>query len=221
MDESEHNEGSEEEAAEMAESENSEASQEEAVEMMASEQSEASQEEDAEISDAELTHEHLEDDVELTEKLKHIPTFGAFSDEELKGVLHLSKIVEYAPGDMIIEEGYYDDRIYFLISGKVSVVKHEETLSTLQRAGDVFGEMGIIDGSPRSASVYAVDKSVCLVTDASYIDRLSGNDRLAFCYFLYRIFSEILANRLRSTSNELVDLKEEIRRLKEEKDVKE
>jgi len=57
---------------------------------------------------------------------------------------------------------------------------------------------------------------VCLVTDASYIDRLSEKDRLAFCYVLYRVFCEILANRLRITSNELVALKEEIKRLRNE-----
>lgn len=165
-----------------------------------------------------IESEYLKDDDDLVEKLKHIPTLEAFSDEELKGLLHLSKIVKYDPGESIIEEGYYDDRIYFLVSGKASVVKHGETLSTLQRAGDVFGEMGIIDGSPRSASVNAVDETVCLVTDASYIDRLTGNDRLAFCYVLYRIFSEILANRLRSTSNELVELKEELKRLKDQQD---
>ena len=60
----------------------------------------------------------------------------------------------------------------------------------------------------------AVNETVCLVADASYIDQLSGNDRLAFCHVLYRIFSEILSYRLRATSNELVALKEEIKRLK-------
>ena len=105
-------------------------------------------------------------------------------------------------------------RIYFLVSGKIRVVKHDEELSVLRRTGEVFGEMGIIDGSPRSASVYAVDETVCLATDASYVDRLSGHDKIAFSYILYRIFSEILANRLRLTSEELIKVKEENERLK-------
>ena len=60
--------------------------------------------------------------------------------------------------------------------------------------------MMVIDGSARSASAYAVDESVCLATDISYIDRLSGNDKVAFGYILYRIFAESLADRLRLTS---------------------
>ncbi|MEE8285467.1 MAG: hypothetical protein V3R72_02105, partial [Gammaproteobacteria bacterium] len=52
------------------------------------------------------------------------------------------------------------------------------------------------------------------VIDVSYIDRLSGHDRMAFCYVLYRVFSEILANRLRRTSEELIKAKEENKRLR-------
>jgi CRP-like cAMP-binding protein len=165
-----------------------------------------------------IASDYLKDSDDFLAKLKLIPTLKAFSEAELKGVLQLSKIVKYAPGEPIIKEGDYDNRMYFLVSGKANVAKHGESLSVLRRAGDVFGEMGIIDGSPRSASVIAVDETVCLVTDASYIDRISDNDRLTFCYVLFRIFCEILANRLRITSNELVALKEEIRRLKNEDD---
>jgi CRP-like cAMP-binding protein len=149
------------------------------------------------------------------EKLGKMPSLADFSEKDLKGLLGLSKIRKYEPGEMIIEEGLYDGWIYFLVSGKIRVVKHDEDLSVLCRTGDVFGEMGIIDGSPRSASVYAVDQTVCLATDASYIDRLSGEDKNAFSSILYRIFSEILANRLRVTSEELMKAKEEIERLKE------
>ena len=104
--------------------------------------------------------------------------------------------------------------IYFLVSGGVRIVKHGEVLSVLNRTGDLFGEMGVIDGSPRSASVYAIDETVCLATDASYVDRLSGNDRVAFCYILFRVFAESLASRLRLTSEELIRVKEELVKIK-------
>ena len=160
-----------------------------------------------------IESDYLKDNIKFLQKLGQMPTLDAFSKEELKGVLELSKIRKYQPGELILEEGFFDCWIYFLVSGKVKVVKHGEDLSVLRRTGDVFGEMGIIDGSPRSASVYAVDEVVCLATDASYIDRLTGNDKIAFCYVLYRIFCEILANRLRITNVELIKAKEEIRRL--------
>ena len=163
-----------------------------------------------------IESDYLKDSINFFEKLRKMPTLDAFSEKDLKGLLELSKIRKYEPGELILEEGLYDCWIYFLVSGKIRVVKHNKDLSVLRRTGDVFGEMGIIDGSPRSASVYAVDETVCLATDASYIDRLSGNDKIAFSYILYRIFSEILANRLRLTSEELIKTKEENERMKGE-----
>lgn len=161
-----------------------------------------------------IESDYLKGNISFLEKLGEIPTLSAFSEEELKGLLELSRIRKYEPGELILEEGFFDAWIYFLISGKVKIVKHGEDLSILQRVGDIFGEMSIIDGSPRSASVYAVDKTVCLATDASYIDRLSDNDRISFCYILYRIFSEILADRLRLTTEELIKEKEENKKLR-------
>jgi len=161
-----------------------------------------------------IESDYLKDNINYSDKLGTLPNLADFSEKDLKGLLELSKIRKYEPGELILEDGVFDCWIYFLISGKIRVVKHDEDLSVLKRTGDVFGEMGIIDGSPRSASVYAVDKTVCLATDASYIDRLSGNDKVTFSCILYRIFSEILANRLRLTSEELIKAKEEIERMK-------
>ena len=163
-----------------------------------------------------IESDYLKDNSTLTQKLRQIPTLELFDEKDLQGALQLSKIRKYKPGELILEEDSYDNWIYFLVSGKVRVVKHGEELSVLSRKGDLFGEMGIIDGSARSASVYAIDETVCLATDASYVDRLSGNDKVAFCYILFRVFSEFLANRLRLTDEELIKAKEEIARLRSE-----
>lgn len=64
--------------------------------------------------------------------------------EHLKGMLRLSKIRKYDPEELIIEEGTNDSWVYFLVSGKVRVVKHGVEINILDQAGEVFGEMGII-----------------------------------------------------------------------------
>ncbi len=161
-----------------------------------------------------IESQYLKDNINYVKQLGAMPNLAVFSEKDLKGLLELSKIRKYEPGELILESGVYDCWIYFLLSGKIRVVKNDEELSVLKRTGDVFGEMGIIDGSPRSASVYAIDETVCLATDASYIDRLSGNDKNAFASILYRIFSQILANRLRLTSEQLIAIKDENERLK-------
>lgn len=161
-----------------------------------------------------IESDYLKESESLVEKLMKMPSLKDFDEKDLKGALSLSKIRKYKPGELILEEGAYDNWIYFIISGKVKIVKGDKELSVLNRIGDIFGEMGVIDGSARSASVYAVDETVCLATDASYVDRLSGNDKIAYCSILYQIFAEMLANRLRSTSKELIKAREQIAMLK-------
>jgi CRP-like cAMP-binding protein len=90
--------------------------------------------------------------------------------------------------------------------------------------------MCVIDGGPRSASVFATDDVVCLATDVSFVNDLVADDQIAFCAIFYQIIAEVMARRLRETSEELVqeqvmkevlstrlkETQEELRRAKEE-----
>ena len=148
-------------------------------------------------------------------KLLSIPVIKDFEVKDLEGLLKASKIRQYKSGEPIITEGEQaDSRIFFLISGKVRIVKNNENISFLDRRGDLFGEMGFVRKTDRSASVFAVDDTVCLTTDSTYIKRLSGKDKIAFCYILFRGISGVLADRLNETDDALVKAKEEIKRLK-------
>jgi CRP-like cAMP-binding protein len=150
----------------------------------------------------------------MISKIRSIPMLSPFSERDLKGLLKLSRMIKYAPGDKIIEEGQLDDRIYFLIRGEVQVEKQGEAIGVLRRTGDLFGEMGVIDGSPRSATIISIDDAVCLVVDVSYMDRLKGHEKTAFTAVLYRLFAEILCNRLRQMDDRIIALNEENSRLK-------
>ena len=100
---------------------------------------------------------YLKESDEIIQKLRSLPILDSFNDKDLRGILKLSKMIQYEPGEQIIREGQYDHWIYFLVKGKVGVQKLGQTITVLRRTGDLFGEMGIIDGSPRSASIVAID----------------------------------------------------------------
>ena len=74
--------------------------------------------------------------------------------------------------------------------------------------------MGIIGGTVRSASVQAIEKTVCLATDISVIDKMPKEKRSDIKYIIFRSFAEILANRLRETTAELIKCRDEVERLK-------
>ncbi len=156
----------------------------------------------------------LKDNEAIIKKLQQIPVLRTLEKKHLQILLDLSEIREYGPGDRILEEGHYDNWIFYLVSGKAKIVKDDKELAIIRRTGDVFGEMGVIDGSARSASVFAVDQTVCLCTDMSQIEALYGDSKFAFRYTVFRGFAQILANRLRMTTSELLHTRKELARLK-------
>lgn len=141
--------------------------------------------------------------------LKKIEKFKHFSDQEIQDCVDVGKFREYDPGEIIIKDGSLDSWVYLLLKGALSVEKDNQTLGNLQRCGDVFGEMGVIDGSPRSATIRAHSKTLLLCIEASIIEKSLEEGRTNFCYLIYRIFSEVLAVRLRNTTEEVVKLKKE------------
>ena len=92
------------------------------------------------------------------------------------------------------------------MQGKVKVEKQGRELAMLDERGEIFGEMGLIDGSPRSASVVALTTTVCLATDTQLLDELTGAEKITFGYVLYRAFALHLATRLRKANQQLVDI---------------
>ena len=153
--------------------------------------------------------EYLDGSTALMDKLKSIQTLSVFTKEELQELIRFSKLRTYESGELIIREGSYDRWLYFIISGSVKVVNQGIDIAVMENLGDIFGEMGIVSETVRSASVIAMEESVCLAANASHIENLTGKDKHAFGYVLYRLFAQILADRLRLTNKELVKLKGE------------
>ncbi len=149
----------------------------------------------------------LDKNMEFIEKIKKIPVLEPFNDEELERLIEMSKIRRYRPGECIVKEGQLDTWLYFLMYGQVRIVKNGKDVAILKRRGDIFGEMGAIDSGRRSASAFAIQDTVCLATDIFYIEKLTGTEKLAFGYVLYRLIAEILASRLRQTTEALIRAK--------------
>lgn len=100
--------------------------------------------------------------------LAKISIFSNFKKEDLQRLAQKSRYCFYNMGDVIINEGDRDGRLYILINGKVDVIKSyrtnkERRLRTLTAPG-YFGEMALIDDMIRSATVVARGdvKALCL-----------------------------------------------------------
>jgi CRP-like cAMP-binding protein len=158
--------------------------------------------------------EKIKDSVDIIEKIKTMPALESFDENDLKELLRISKIVRYEPGELIVDESTYDGWIYYLISGRVRIVKAGNELAVLQRTGDVFGEVGSMGSGELSVSVFALDEATCLKIDISTVDGLPNENRYVFRYVIFRGFAEVLAKRLRITTEKFLAAKDELDRLK-------
>lgn len=167
-----------------------------------------------------LESRYLKDNIENIQKLLAIPALKNFETKSLGKLLRLSKIREYEDGERIIKEGDRDPWLYFLLSGKIKITKEGLEIGSLNKKGEIFGEMRIIDSMGRSATVQAVGKTTCLAIDTSAKKRLSlgssTDERLDFLLLLYRIFAEFMSIRLRATNEELIMAKKKVKRLIEQ-----
>ena len=161
-----------------------------------------------------IESKYLKENLENIQKLMAIPALKNFETRSLGKLLRLSKVRQYEDGERVIQEGALDPWLYFLLSGKIRISKENLDIGTIDRQGEIFGEMRIIDSLSRSASVYAVGQTICLAVDTSAKDRLSAEDsideRLDFLLLLYRIFAEYMSIRLRLTNDELIKAKKRI-----------
>jgi CRP/FNR family cyclic AMP-dependent transcriptional regulator len=116
------------------------------------------------------------------------------------------------PGDVLFNEGDRGEIMYLIREGKIKITKgkgdEEKTLAVLKE-GDFFGEMAIIDGSPRSAGAVAVTPVSLLVIDKeSFKDKLRENPLIEYVL-------ETLTRRLRTADEQirLLTIKSEERRV--------
>ena len=113
------------------------------------------------------------------------------------------KRMEFKEGQIVFSQGDSSDRCYKVISGavKISISSYDSNgvlhnvIAQTMRHGDVFGEMGIIDDSPRSASAVATEDTICVAYTADeMMDLLESNPKEALAYI------RTLIQRLRSNN---------------------
>ena len=158
--------------------------------------------------------EQQEDSVVAT--LRQVSFFSHLEERHILEIFKMSRMRQFDPGEVIIPEGVYDTYVYVLLTGEVEVRKNKSPITRLHKTGDIFGELAIINYEPRSASVFAMAKTSCLAIDAAFLDSLLPHDRDTIYAVVYKIFAEIVSNRLRTTSTELASAREELAFLRTE-----
>ena len=99
--------------------------------------------------------------------LRALPIFETLDDECLKPLTRVAMLRQIPRNTVALHAGDHTDNIYFVLSGslKVQVSDEEgrEVILSMLGPGELFGEMGVLDDHPRSATVLAVEASEVVV----------------------------------------------------------
>jgi CRP/FNR family transcriptional regulator, cyclic AMP receptor protein len=143
------------------------------------------------------------------DQLRGIQLFSALKPAALELVARISTLEEHARGTKIFRHGELGDKLYLILEGRVRISREvpgmgEEALAVLG-PGQVFGEMALLDESPRSAdaNVHESCKLLAIPRDG-FDDLLFLNKELA--YEVLWTIVEMLLQRLRETNDKLTFL---------------
>jgi CRP-like cAMP-binding protein len=119
----------------------------------------------------------------LLPALRGIDLFQTLSDQELRTVASHLRPLHYAAGERIIEEGSAGDSLFLVDRGEVRVLRRMGgTPREIARLGEgeCFGEMAMLTGQQRTATVVAAtDVDVFMIDKAGFQDVLAGNPNVA------------------------------------------
>lgn len=141
----------------------------------------------------------------MVKLLKKIPLFYSLKDDELEAINRVSIIRKFPKDHLILLEDEEGDTLFIIIKGKVKVTafseQGKEVIFSILSDGDFFGDMSLLDGKPRSASVVAIEESeVRLIRRSDFISSLENHPGIAL-----KLLEE-LTSRLRKADERIESL---------------
>ncbi|WP_204138369.1 cyclic nucleotide-binding domain-containing protein [Halomicronema sp. CCY15110] len=147
-------------------------------------------------------HHRQEETSEVLDEIAHVEMLHNLSPSEVQAIIPLLKPLTVEPGTTLCEEGTPGDAMFIILSGEADIYKGPQLMAQLG-AGEMFGEMALLTGEERSASVIARTPMKLYELDKSDFDgMLTRSPHLASG------LSRILARRLRETTQSTAKARE-------------
>ena len=135
-----------------------------------------------------------------TNALQKYSLFGGVLPEQIEGIKPLFGLARYDADDMPMQEGNPNDKIYFIIGGRVKISRQGITIAELGE-GETFGEMELIDVMP----------SICTVTALEPLEVVTISNRALYDISKIepKVFSLMIMNLARDLSRRLRKMDEQ------------
>lgn len=150
-----------------------------------------------------LYHHRQEETSEILDRIAHVEMLHNMTPSEVQAIIPLLKPLHVEPGTMLCKEGDPGDAMFLIVSGEADIYKGPQLMAKLGE-GEMFGEMALLTGEDRSASVIARTPM-----DLYELDKGDFDGMLTRSPHLASGLSRILARRLRETTQSRAKLREE------------
>lgn len=121
-------------------------------------------------------------DEEIGARLREVALFQGLGDDDLSQILEISEPIGVVGGDYVFREGERGDHFFIIVQGGIELRKtsgSEQRRLAILRAGQAFGEMALLNSTPRSASAYALEDTYMLSVSRDEFSAMLGGDSLA------------------------------------------
>lgn len=111
---------------------------------------------------------------------ENAPHFEALNSLQLRELVQHSQVRDYVPGEVVFKRNDYSNSFFSILSGSVSVETEDEeggVANFILKAGNFFGEMGLLSGRRRSGTVTAGSYCVLLETPRRYMLNLLNTSK--------------------------------------------
>ncbi len=139
------------------------------------------------------------------EALQKVSLFAGLGSAHLRTLARDCTEREFEAGDVVVRQGNPGIGVFIIVSGKVRIEKTNEdgTVMTIAHhgPGEVIGEMSVIDGAPRTASVIAEEPTECLVLASWAFNSFLESHPSVALHIL-----PIVVKRFRETNDTLIKL---------------
>jgi CRP-like cAMP-binding protein len=119
---------------------------------------------------------------QVRDKLRAVALFDGLEGVDLDRILGISETVLVEGGEPVFEEGERGDHFYVIVRGEVELRKRSgdgEAKLAVLREGQAFGEMALLNNTPRSASAHALTDTYMLSVSRAAFAQLLGEDTLS------------------------------------------
>lgn len=145
---------------------------------------------------------------EVLNTLEQFPFFKTFEPSLLRQLAQVAVYRVVGKGDNLLTQGQINSNLYILLSGQLGVLVDNVRVASLTTPGDLVGEMSVISLRPCSATILADTDAELYVIRADELKNRKGPDEERIQLLLYRIYSQVLADKLELTNQKAKRIEE-------------